>query len=179
MRYMDSDLLTIAEAAYELGLSTARLRVLVRNGTLVGTKKGRDWLVEQSSVLAHQNDGGIRIPPRLRIRVLIRDKGECQDGGFSPAGGDGLNVHHVEERKNGGGDALSNLITLCRSCHLKRHGRQEGQRYPSKTISLDDEVWAALDRLKKEYGSYNKGLKVISDNLGLLASESYKKEELK
>jgi hypothetical protein len=33
--------------------------------------------------------------------------------------------------------------------------------YRSKTISLADDVWAALERLRKQHGSYNKALKAI------------------
>lgn len=37
--------LTLAEAAKESGLSSATLRVLVNNGRLPATKRGRDWAV--------------------------------------------------------------------------------------------------------------------------------------
>ncbi len=50
--------------------------------------------------------------------VLARDKHTCQQ---CKAKDIILEVHHKIERSNGGGDAPSNLITLCKSCHSKHH----------------------------------------------------------
>jgi hypothetical protein len=33
--------------------------------------------------------------------------------------------------------------------------------YRSKTISLADDVWAELERLRKQHGSYNKALRAV------------------
>ena len=51
--------------------------------------------------------------------------------------------------------------------------------YTSKTISLADEVWAALERLKKEFGSYNKALKALLIEKPKVSKRDKKKEELK
>ncbi len=32
-----------------------------------------------------------------------------------------LNVHHIQQRKDGGSDRPENLITLCETCHVKHH----------------------------------------------------------
>jgi 5-methylcytosine-specific restriction endonuclease McrA len=53
----------------------------------------------------------------LRHRVLERDKWHCQDCGSSKD----LQVHHLRRRSKLGDDSLDNLITLCDSCHRKRH----------------------------------------------------------
>jgi 5-methylcytosine-specific restriction endonuclease McrA len=68
-------------------------------------------------------------PPRLRLRpdeygvlrneVLERDGWRCQDCGAMT----NLQVHHIRPRSRLGGDVAQNLITLCASCHGKRHGR--------------------------------------------------------
>ena len=36
-----------------------------------------------------------------------------------------LEVHHIKQYKDGGKHEESNLITLCRRCHLKEHGKQK------------------------------------------------------
>jgi 5-methylcytosine-specific restriction endonuclease McrA len=55
----------------------------------------------------------------LRNQVLKRDGWRCQDCGAMKD----LQVHHIKRRSQLGGDVAQNLITLCASCHGKRHGR--------------------------------------------------------
>jgi 5-methylcytosine-specific restriction endonuclease McrA len=55
----------------------------------------------------------------LRNEVLKRDGWRCQDCGATT----NLQVHHIRPRSRLGGDVMDNLITLCASCHGKRHGR--------------------------------------------------------
>jgi 5-methylcytosine-specific restriction endonuclease McrA len=55
----------------------------------------------------------------LRRQVLERDGWRCQKCGAANA----LQVHHMKARSQLGGDVMQNLITLCTSCHGKRHGR--------------------------------------------------------
>ena len=52
-----------------------------------------------------------------RNAILRRDRFQCQCCGktFQP---DLLEVHHVTPRARGGGDAKTNLVTLCLKCHL-------------------------------------------------------------
>jgi excisionase family DNA binding protein len=45
-------LLTTTEAAMRLGVSDRRVRQMIEEGTLKGEKKGRDYLVDESSVEA-------------------------------------------------------------------------------------------------------------------------------
>lgn len=45
-----TDLITSADAARQLGYTVQHVRRLVRQGTLVGVKMGRDWVVQQTSV---------------------------------------------------------------------------------------------------------------------------------
>ena len=54
----------------------------------------------------------------LRIRVLGRDGWRCQECGSM----EGLEVHHMNPRSHLGDDVVDNLISLCVSCHGKRHG---------------------------------------------------------
>ena len=49
----------------------------------------------------------------LRRRVFERDDRLCRKCAL----GDGLEVHHITERVDGGSDEIENLITLCFSCH--------------------------------------------------------------
>lgn len=66
------------------------------------------------------------------LRMLYRDNFTCQDCGefhafnneygiYLPIDDGQLEVHHVIPVSKGGGDEPSNLITLCKECHVKRH----------------------------------------------------------
>lgn len=68
------------------------------------------------------------------LRILYRDNFTCKDCGefhayknehgiFIPIDDGKLNVHHIVQVSEGGGDEPTNLLTLCVDCHLKRHGR--------------------------------------------------------
>lgn len=48
-----------------------------------------------------------------------RDGYRCQRCG----GTAGLEAHHITARQDGGGDVLSNMITLCHQCHQEMHRR--------------------------------------------------------
>lgn len=54
-------------------------------------------------------------PARLRLDGFM-----CQDCSVEDATGRSLAVHHVRLRRNGGPDALWNLVTLCLRCHALR-----------------------------------------------------------
>jgi 5-methylcytosine-specific restriction endonuclease McrA len=70
----------------------------------------------------HQKQPRVRLKPEnygvLRNHVLKRDGWRCQDCGAMKD----LQVHHIKRRSQLGGDVAQNLITLCASCHGKRHG---------------------------------------------------------
>lgn len=66
------------------------------------------------------------------LRMIYRDNFTCQDcGAFHamvnshgmtiPIDDGELQVHHIVPVCDGGGDEPSNLVTLCRACHKKRH----------------------------------------------------------
>ena len=57
--------------------------------------------------------------PRLRRRVLTRDRHTCQD--CHRQGLRRVEVHHIRHLADGGSDDLENLTTLCYDCHRKRH----------------------------------------------------------
>lgn len=53
-----------------------------------------------------------------RKRVLKRDNYECQQCGVTDTE---LHVHHTTPISEGGGHKLSNLTTICQSCHAAEH----------------------------------------------------------
>lgn len=53
----------------------------------------------------------------IRQLVLRRDKRRCTECHSK----EGLHVHHVKARKDGGGDEIDNLTTLCELCHAEKH----------------------------------------------------------
>jgi hypothetical protein len=67
---------------------------------------------------------------RRRREVYERDNWMCQDCGCKCKNSRDskmanqhkrkIQAHHIVARRNGGGDELSNLVTLCMSCHHKR-----------------------------------------------------------
>lgn len=61
-----------------------------------------------------------------RLQVLERDGYRCQECKSL----DDLDVHHIKAKLDGGDDSLDNLITLCRTCHIKTAswGRNGAQR---------------------------------------------------
>lgn len=62
----------------------------------------------------------------IRLQVLERDGYRCQQCKSL----DDLDVHHIKARLDGGDDLLGNLVTLCRTCHIKTAswGRNSAQR---------------------------------------------------
>jgi RNA-directed DNA polymerase len=60
----------------------------------------------------------------LRLTALERDHYRCVYCGST----DYLDVHHIRPRRQHGTDQMDNLVTLCRSCHLRtsRWGRPRG-----------------------------------------------------
>lgn len=62
------------------------------------------------------------ITPRLRRQVLARDRHGCTVPGCRAARN--LDVHHIRFRSDGGGNKLSNLLTLCSGHHTLLHAGQ-------------------------------------------------------
>ena len=59
-----------------------------------------------------------RLDENLRLATILRDKCKCK---VCNKAGVKLEAHHIVFRSEGGKDTLSNLITLCSSCHTKVH----------------------------------------------------------
>lgn len=58
------------------------------------------------------------VPPRVRLRVFLRDKGKCQCGcGLAIATGDGWDTDHRVALINGGANRESNLQSLLSGHH--------------------------------------------------------------
>ena len=89
----------------------------------------------------------------VREYVLFRDGHTCQ--GRKGCRNHILNVHHIESRKTGG-DAPSNLITLCEDCHAAYHigklklNLKRGQSFRDAAF-MGIMRWAFYNRLKDIY----------------------------
>lgn len=69
--------------------------------------------------------------PPVPWRIVCRDHFACRkcgwasrmtnDHGIEHYSVKGLEVHHINHVANGGSDHESNLLTLCRECHLDEH----------------------------------------------------------
>ncbi len=79
-----------------------------------------------------------------------------------------LNVHHIESRKTGG-DAPSNLVTLCETCHKKHHAGEiqftikRGGSFRDTTF-MGIMRWAFYNRLKEIYPSVSLTYGYITKN---------------
>lgn len=62
---------------------------------------------------------------RLRTFILLRDNFRCTRCGWTPTNRNEfygrLDVHHIVPISRGGSNKLSNLTTLCRTCHRREH----------------------------------------------------------
>lgn len=69
-----------------------------------------------------------RLDGNLRRAALVRDGFRCRECGSS---GTVLEVHHIRPRRDGGPDTISNLISLCHTCHdsIKGNEAQHMRRY--------------------------------------------------
>jgi len=54
---------------------------------------------------------------KIRYLVYLRDRFTCQDCGIT---GQRLDIHHIIPFLKSHDNSLLNLVTLCRSCHMKR-----------------------------------------------------------
>mgnify|MGYP002760246465 CR=1 FL=1 len=74
-----------------------------------------------------------RYPPdwdALRRQVYKRDNYECQNCGIRGGknGSAELHAHHIVPLSSGGNNVISNLTTLCRTCHVKIHPHMSSER---------------------------------------------------
>jgi len=77
-----------------------------------------------------------------RMETIIRDDYRCQKCGAAggPEGDARLEVHHKTPLSEGGGDELSNLKTLCSTCHRSEH---------SETCVDEDAPWYCIIKVEK------------------------------
>lgn len=65
-----------------------------------------------------------------RREVLMRDSHTCQDCAWThddwvPSDARHLEVHHIKHHVDGGTNTPENLVTLCNTCHDKRHRKEK------------------------------------------------------
>lgn len=107
----------------------------------------------------------------VREYVLFRDHHECQCC-HGKSGDHVLEVHHKRQRKDGGSDAPSNLITLCHTCHTGYH--RGIVKIPDAVLTkprpYNDAAfmgimrWTLYERLKAEYQSVHLTYGYITKN---------------
>lgn len=79
-------------------------------------------LMEGRKLYKWQYQKSNRLDENLRKAVIIRDDYKCMECGKSDCI---LEVHHIIPRRLKGSNTLSNLITLCSSCHSKTENNEE------------------------------------------------------
>lgn len=103
----------------------------------------------------------------VREYVLFRDNHECQHC-HGKSGDKILNVHHIESRKTGG-NAPSNLITLCETCHKEYHAgkikldAKRGKSYRDAAF-MGIMRWAFYNRLQEQYGNVSMTFGYLTKN---------------
>ena len=105
----------------------------------------------------------------VREYVLYRDNHLCQCC-KGKSKDNILNVHHIESRKTGG-NAPSNLITLCETCHKAYHkGEIELPKTIKRGMKFNDATfmgimrWAFYNKLKEEYDNVSLTYGYITKN---------------
>lgn len=87
----------------------------------------------------------------IRAKVLWRDKYTCQKCNSK----ENLNTHHIIMRSKGGTNTISNLITLCESCHNELHKGEFKLTIKPKLFQypmyLQQGKWYLYDLLKFKY----------------------------
>lgn len=97
------------------------------------TTRGRETLLTENEfdrlscdaqILKPGKPNQATIKPSIKREVLSRDQHRCQAHGCRNTWF--LEVHHIVSRRQGGTNDLTNLITLCGSCHSYLH--EKGRR---------------------------------------------------
>jgi hypothetical protein len=71
----------------------------------------------------------MKVKSRLRRKVFERDGGQCTSCHSSKY----LHVHHLTYER-AGSELLSDLVTLCSSCHMKEHVKLRGRQCAALNI---------------------------------------------
>jgi hypothetical protein len=100
------------------------------------------------------------VDPATRKKVLERDRHRCKGLGEHGPGRGGLadlEVHHIERDPDGMDQHdLTNLITLCSSCHSWLHQQPEREEVPVELTEADDQ----------ELSSHDKEILMVLDEIG-------------
>ena len=115
----------------------------------------------------------------VREYVLYRDGHSCQLC-HGKSKDKILNIHHIESRKTGG-NAPSNLITLCETCHKAYHDGKIKIRFKRQESYKDASFmgimrWTLYNRLKEEYPNVEMTYGYLTKNKRIekgLAKEHY------
>lgn len=99
---------------------------------------------------------------KIRESVFVRDGWTCQMCKNEYFGDNlDLTAHHIKPRKKGGSNKLSNLISLCNSCHniaeLEELSKKEILSYDLDSIQINNNnIAISTDWHKWVYGAYSK-----------------------
>jgi len=87
--------------------------------------------MENPSITGEQyQHGELLYHKNYKQACKVRDGFKCRVCGAE----DNLQVHHIVPGSDGGTDRLSNVMTLCKSCHQKHH--KEGLKLPRQKTSF-------------------------------------------
>ena len=129
-------------------------KMLARSRAYAKTDKGKK--VKQKYDKQHQDD--LRFDGN-REKVLKRDNYQCQGCGIKEK----LVVHHIDRKSvrncsTKANNKLSNLITLCNRCHMKKHGGKDRNPckkfwdFVSKAVRMDiKELEELADKVEKAW----------------------------
>lgn len=68
------------------------------------------------------------VPPRVRLRVYLRDKGVCRECGRKLGPADKPECDHIVAICNGGQNRERNLRTLCNWCHAAKSRKDVAEK---------------------------------------------------
>jgi hypothetical protein len=112
-------------------------------------------LTEGEKLYKWQYQKSNRLDNNIRIAALMRDNFTCVDCGSKES----LQEHHIKPRRAKGADSIHNVVTVCKSCHIKTFGRE---------IELMDKYLAIIQGKKLN----------LSDAMHVMQGKKYLQSEL-
>lgn len=105
---------------------------------------------------------GNRLDENIRKATLMRDNFTCQECGVKDTI---LEAHHIVPKRLKGSDTISNLITLCNSCHSSVTGKEEDyiDKFQSLTGGKQLGLRYAIHVMQGKTYLYNSISKLVSD----------------
>lgn len=91
----------------------------------------------------------------LRQKVKDRDDHECQICGANSEAE--LHVHHIVPLFDGGSNSLSNLVTLCWSCHNDQHNNDVSRNNPSLSAGGVNNRRGTAPKIPQAEGKWKEG----------------------